>query len=81
MKRILICEDEQDARESLKHILQRHNFEIYTVADGQEALNRMRQINPDVVLLDIRMPKIDGLELAQKIREFDTRVKLVMITA
>lgn len=81
MKKILICEDEQDARQSLSNIFAKRDYEIHTATDGQEAVAKAREVRPDAILMDIRMPKIDGIEAAQKIREFDTRVKIVFITA
>ena len=81
MKRMLICEDEQEARDSLKSIFAKRDYEIFTAKDGQEAVQKAKEVKPDVILLDIRMPKIDGMEVAREIREFDKIAKLVFITA
>lgn len=81
MKRILICEDETDAQMSLKNILMREGYEIYTAVDGKEAIEKAQEINPDLLLLDIRMPKIDGLEVAREVRKFNTQAKIIFITA
>lgn len=81
MKRMLICEDEQEARDSLKSIFAKRGYEIFTAKDGQEAVQKAKEVKPDVILLDIRMPKIDGMEVAREIREFDKIAKLVFITA
>ncbi len=80
MARILICEDEPDTRESLKSILEKKGSEVHTASDGQEAIAKTRQLKPDLLLLDIRMPKVDGLEAAKEIRKFDARTKIVFIT-
>lgn len=81
MKRILICEDEPDAQKSLKNILMGKNYEAYTAKDGQEAIKTAKEINPDLILLDIRMPKMDGLEVAREVRKFNAQAKLIFITA
>ncbi len=80
MKKILICEDEQNAQQSLKNILLKRKYEVYTAKDGEEAINQAKKINPDLILLDIRMPKFDGLEAAKQIREFNLKTKIIFIT-
>lgn len=79
-KRILICEDEKETRELLRDILKRYSDEIHLVADGKEAVDKVKQIKPDLILLDIRMPKLDGIEAAKRIRKFDTKAKIIFVT-
>jgi CheY-like chemotaxis protein len=81
VKRILICEDEQDAQKSLRNLLGKRDYEVYSAGDGKESIELAKQIVPDLVLLDIRMPKVDGLEVAREIRKFNTQAKIVFITA
>ncbi len=81
MKKILICEDEQDAQESLKNILVKRNYDVLAVNNGQDAIDQARAFHPDLILLDVRMPKIDGLEVASSIRELDEDVKIIFVTA
>lgn len=81
MKKILICEDEPDAQKSLKNMLMKENYDVHTAKDGAEAINVANEINPDLILLDIRMPKVDGLEVAREIRKFNTQAKIIFITA
>jgi len=81
MKKILICEDEQDTQDSLKNILERNEYEAYSAFDGKEAIEKIKEVNPDLVILDIRMPKLNGLEVAGEIRKFDKNVKIIFITA
>ena len=80
MKKVLICEDEKSVQEYLRDILNKKDCEIFTAEDGQEAINKAKQINPDLILLDIRMPKLNGLEAAKKIRSFNKNAKLIFIT-
>ena len=81
MRTILISEDEPDAQESLKNILKAKDYAVYTAKDGAEAIDVAKEINPDLVLLDIRMPKVDGLEVAREGRKFNSQTKIIFITA
>ncbi|KKT51524.1 MAG: PAS/PAC sensor hybrid histidine kinase [Parcubacteria group bacterium GW2011_GWC2_44_22] len=81
MKKILLCEDDPDIRASSKNILEKHGYETHTAPDGQEAIAMAIKVNPDLILLDIRMPKLDGLEVAGEIRKHNTQTKIIFITA
>ena len=81
MKKILICEDEADAIVYLNNKLKREDYEVHTAVDGKEAIEKAREMKPDLILLDIRMPKLDGLEVAKQIRKSDTHAKIIFITA
>jgi CheY-like chemotaxis protein len=81
MRRILICEDERDAQEPLKRLLQRKEYEVFGVYDGKDAIDKAKELYPDLILLDIRMPKIDGLEVAREIRKINKTTKIIFITA
>ena len=78
--RILIVDDELGPRESLRMILKPH-YEVYTAADGREALNILRQTKVDVVTLDLKMPGLSGLDVLREIRKSHTDVEIVIITA
>jgi CheY-like chemotaxis protein len=80
MKKILICEDEKDVWEFLESLLIKAGFEVHIATDGKEAVDKAREIKPDLLLLDIRMPKINGLEAAKMIRDFDRVVKIIFLT-
>ena len=81
MKKILICEDEQDTQDSLKNILERNEYEVYSAFDGKEAIDKAKEVKPELIILDIRMPKLNGLEVAGEIRKFDKAAKIIFITA
>jgi two-component system CheB/CheR fusion protein len=71
-RRILIVEDNVDAAESLRQLLAAAGHEVETVADGATALERIRQLRPEIVLCDVRLPgEIDGLRLAKTVRGGD----------
>ena len=81
MKKILICEDEQDIRDSLTRILGKIDYETLCAEDGKDAIDKTFSFKPDLILLDVRMPKIDGLETAREVRRFDKSVKIIFLTA
>ncbi|OQY09413.1 MAG: hypothetical protein B6I28_03100 [Fusobacteriia bacterium 4572_132] len=80
MKKILIIDDEENIRLLLKSIL-KENGEIRMAGEGKEGFEIFETEHPDLILLDIMLPDITGVELLQKIREKDKNVKVVMITA
>jgi DNA-binding response OmpR family regulator len=62
-KRILLVEDDRFLRKAAEATLRRHRFSVCTAADGEEALQRMQAETPDLVLLDLIMPKLQGFEV------------------
>ncbi|MFZ5631997.1 MAG: response regulator [Bacillota bacterium] len=80
MYRILVVDDEELLVKGLKRSLEQEGFSVTTAHDGEEAVNRHRLDNPDLVVLDIMLPKMDGLEVCREIRRLkDTPV--IMLTA
>jgi signal transduction histidine kinase/CheY-like chemotaxis protein len=76
---VLVVEDNADARDTLKRLLELAGHTVHVAADGEAALQRLRAEHADVVLLDIGLPGMDGYELARRIRaELDTERKLVL---
>jgi DNA-binding response OmpR family regulator len=80
MKRILVVDDEEDILGLLSELLQRWGFEADTVTNGREALERFRGRDFDLVLTDLKMPDMDGLELLRRIREENPRIPVLMLT-
>lgn len=80
MNKILIVDDEQNIRELLKSILSDVG-EVYEAENGKQGLYIFNRETPDIVLLDIMLPDISGIELLQEIREKNKEVPVVMITA
>jgi len=67
--KILVVDDERDIVESLKRRLERENYEVVVAFDGEEAITKVKEANPDIVLLDLIMPKLNGFEVLKEIRE------------
>jgi DNA-binding response OmpR family regulator len=82
-KKILIVDDEPNIVMSLEFLMKREGFEVAVAIDGEEALTRMAEFEPDLVLLDVMMPKKNGYDVCQEIRANAAwnQVKVLMLTA
>ncbi len=81
MRRLLIVDDEDDIREFASNFFRKRALEVITAASGEEAVEKVRTDKPDLVLLDIRMSGISGIQALDEIRKFDTAVKVIMVTS
>lgn len=79
--KILIAEDEPDLRYVLQVLLQRNNFSVETVDNGADALDYLQLGNYDAAVLDVMMPKLDGFQVIQKLRETGIRTPILLLTA
>ncbi len=76
----LIVDDEKNTREGLKWALEREGLEIHTAADGEEALAFVRERHTDLVITDLKMPRMDGMELFHHLREEHPEVDVIILT-
>ncbi len=82
MKRILVVEDNAELAKLLELILRRAGYEISLAEDGNEALTRFAEDHPDLVLLDIMLPRMDGYEVATHIRgDLHSEVPIIMLSS
>src|SRR6185295_6616382 len=79
-EKILIVEDEKDLVKLLQYNLEQQNYQVSTAFDGQAALATFRKEKPDLILLDIMIPKMDGLEVCRAVRQ-ESKVPIIMLTA
>ena len=82
-KRILVVDDERDLVELIAYNLQRNGYEVLTAPDGQAALDAARRQRPDLIILDLMLPGIDGTEVARQLRAdpITAHVPVIMLTA
>jgi len=80
VKRILVVDDEPTLVATVKYNLEREGYIVITAADGETALNRAREERPDLVILDVMLPVIDGFEVCRLLRR-DMSVPILMLTA
>lgn len=78
--RVLVVDDEEIARKNLTHILTREQYEVVATADGETALRELESSEFDVVLTDLRMGKVDGMDLLDRVRIKHADTKVVMVT-
>src|SRR5215468_4998932 len=79
--RILVVDDEVNARNALTELLRDEGYAVDAAADGFKALGKLADFAPDLVLTDLKMPGMDGIQLLGKIRESDPELPVVMMTA
>ncbi|MGI8813543.1 MAG: response regulator [Pyrinomonadaceae bacterium] len=82
-KTILVVEDYDDIRSMMRILLEVHGYKVFEASDGYEAVQMARQHRPDMILLDLAMPVMDGLEAAREIRSHDylANTPIVAVTA
>src|SRR5262245_42956064 len=80
MADILIIDDEKAIRKTLTEILSFEGYKLEEADDGEEGLKKFREKNYDLVLCDIKMPKLDGIEFLQKAAELNPDIPIVMIS-
>ena len=81
MIKILVVDDEIDVCDFVKNFFEERDFQVYTALNGNDAIRIVRKDKPELILLDVRMKGMDGIETLKKIREVDKKVKVVMVTA
>lgn len=81
MEKILICEDEEDLRVIFIDFFKDKGFSVVCAADGEEGLALVDSEKPDLMLLDMRMPKLDGYGTLKKLREYNKELPVIVITA
>ncbi len=80
-KKVMVVDDSSFMRNHISKFLTQHGYEIVVAENGEEAVRHYRAKKPDVVLMDITMPQMDGMDALVMIREFDPRAKVIMLSA
>ena len=80
MSKVLVVDDEPEAVELLVEFLSSKGYEVLTATSGQEALRQVKEERPHLVLLDVQMPKMNGIEVLKRIREIDPEMGVIMAT-
>ena len=78
--KILVVDDEKHILELARLYLAREGYEVEVIGDGAQAVNRFNQVKPDLVILDIMLPGVDGLTICKEIRK-QSQVPIIMLTA
>jgi len=80
MAKILIVDDEIDIREFAKNFFKKRGLDVSTAESGEEAVSMLIKERPHIVLLDVRMNGMDGIETLKRLRQLDKKVKVIMVT-
>jgi len=83
LKKILVVDDDRNVLFLISELLSRDNYEVIQAMDGLTALNQVRQLLPDLAVLDVMMPGLDGFELCRRIKNdpLTSNIKVIMVTA
>jgi len=78
--KILIIDDEPELRDIMKDMLEEERYQVFCASNGSEGILLNEQNNPDLILLDLRMPEMDGIETLRNIRKNNDKVRVVILT-
>jgi len=78
--KILIIDDENDLRDMMKEVLEGEGYQVFCASNGAAGIQLNEAMNPDVILLDLNMPAMDGIETLRNIRNTDSNVDVVILT-
>lgn len=81
MNKIFVVDDQKAVCYSLKRLLESEGFDVQTATSGKAALKMLKDSKPDVMLIDVKMPEMDGFEVLKKVKEADSKIQVVMMTA
>ena len=81
MEKILVVDDEITICNLIKEFLSRKGYDVYTASDGRTAIAKVKEIRPHIVLLDIMMPGMGGIDTLKEIKKVDPRVGVIMVSA
>lgn len=81
MSKIMIVDDDPYIRELVRELLKNDGFETFEAADGRDALHKITDGNPDLAIVDLMMPNMDGYELCRKLRRYYENLPILMLTA
>jgi two-component system, chemotaxis family, chemotaxis protein CheY len=80
-KIILLVDDDRDLLENTTFLIKSIGYDVFTAEDGVMAVEKYKEIKPNLTIMDIKMPKMDGFDAFFKIKEFDSNAKIILITA
>jgi len=81
MEKILIIDDDESIRQTLSNYLKRLGYSVLSAEDGKIGFDIIQNLQPDLIISDIKMPNLTGLELLKKVKEIDPLTKIILITA
>lgn len=80
-KTVLLVDDDIDLLENTAYMIKSIGYDVVTAEDGQDAVLKYKDIRPDLTIMDVKMPKMDGFDAFFKMKQFDPEAKIILITA
>ena len=80
MCKVLVVDDSESSRDLFSDFLEKKGYDVFLSRTGEDALEKVRNLKPDAMLLDIGLPGIDGMEVLRRVRQFDENIGIIMIT-
>ena len=81
MEKILVVDDDKSIRDTLSNYLKRQDFDVYSAENGKSALEITKRVSPDLIITDVRMPEMDGIELLKNVKDIDSHIQVIIISA
>ncbi len=81
MDKILVIDDDDSIRETLTNLLTRLNYIVFSASNGRMGIDIVKKEQPDLVISDLRMPQLDGLEVLEELQKYDPQIRVIIITA
>lgn len=79
--RVLVVDDQNGVRRLLEELFKKEGYEVSVAADGVESIEKVKSSPPDLILMDMKMPNMNGLEASQEIKKIDSHIPIIMMTA
>jgi YesN/AraC family two-component response regulator len=79
--KVLYVEDDEDTREEMQYFLKRRVGKLFVAKDGEDGLRKYQENKPDIIITDLRMPRLDGIEMSKEIRKKDKKCSIIITTA
>jgi two-component system response regulator (stage 0 sporulation protein F) len=80
-KKVLIVDDQKGVRRLLEELFKKEGYEVSLAVDGKDSLDQVKSSTPDVILMDMKMPNMNGLEASQEILRINNQIPIIMMTA
>ena len=81
LPKVLVVDDEQDILELIRHSLAKEGFEVHIAANGAQAVEQAKKVKPEIIIMDVMMPRKDGLQACREIRNAGNSTPLILLTA
>lgn len=79
--RVLVVDDQKGVRRLLEELFKKEGYEVNVAVDGKDSVEKVKAYPPDIVLMDMKMPNMNGLEASQEIIKYDQTIPIIMMTA